>query len=496
MVASIATLAFTLGIAVLFRLARDGRSQTSKALWLPVAWLSLGGSRMVSEWLQMAPPSTADQYLEGSPLDRNVVTSMLAIGVLVLVARRQRLQAFAAANWPIILFYLYCGVSIFWSDYPDVALKRWIKTLGDLVMVTIVVTEANPTAAIKRVITRTAFLLIPLSILLIKYYPDLGRAYESWTWRLVYVGVTQNKNSLGMICMVLGVGCWWCLLQAFQSKNRYGWAIQIGNRDRWATMIAHGAVLAMSLWLLMIANSATSVVCLALGITVITLTSLIPIARQPAAVHFLTGTLQLGLISALFLDLGAGLLSGLQRDSTLTGRTVLWDQVLRMTVDPLFGAGYESFWLGTRLEDLWKIWWWHPRQAHNGYLETYLNLGWTGIILLAVVVIVGYARAVGAVYRREDTGSLRLAFIVVAIGYNLTEAAFKMMHPVWIFFLFAILAVPKVRVNQPSVPKVRVRKPSGAGLRIRGTPAIPNETRVTRREGSAEREGQRFHSKQ
>ena len=75
-------------------------------------------------------------------------------------------------NAPILLFFSYCAVSILWSDYPDVALRRWIKALGDLVMVMIILTDPEPLAALKRFLARTGFLLVPVSVLLIKYYPD------------------------------------------------------------------------------------------------------------------------------------------------------------------------------------------------------------------------------------------------------------------------------------------------------------------------------------
>ena len=69
-------------------------------------------------------------------------------------------------------------MSIGWSDYPDVAFKRWIKSLGDFVMVLIILTDRDRYAAIKRALTWTAFLLMPLSVLFIKFYPDLGRGYH------------------------------------------------------------------------------------------------------------------------------------------------------------------------------------------------------------------------------------------------------------------------------------------------------------------------------
>jgi O-antigen ligase len=136
------------------------------------------------------------------------------------------------------------------------------------------------------------------------------------------------------------------------------------------------------------------------------------------------------------------------RDTTLTGRTTLWDEVLRLTVDPLFGTGFESFWLGTRLETLWRLYWWHPNQAHNGYLEVFLNLGAAGLVLLAAVMVWGYRNVVESFRRDPATCGLRLAYFLVAALYNLTEAAFKGLHLVWIALLLAIMTVP-----DPSSPR-------------------------------------------
>jgi exopolysaccharide production protein ExoQ len=148
-------------------------------------------------------------------------------------------------------------------------------------------------------------------------------------------------------------------------------------------------------------------------------------------------------VYGLILNPGAGLAETVGRDSTLTGRTRLWNTVLSLTANPLFGAGYESFWLGERLQKVWETNWEHPNQAHNGYLEVYLDLGWVGLGLLALVMVWGYRSIIRALRCDPEAGRIRLAFFVVAVLYNLTEHAFRELHPVWIAFLFAVVIVPK-----------------------------------------------------
>jgi hypothetical protein len=59
----------------------------------------------------------------------------------------------------------------------------------------------------------------------------------------------------------------------------------------------------------------------------------------------------------------------------------------------------------------------------------------------------GYRNALNAYRSDPSSGSLRVAFLVIASIYNITEAAFKVMHPVWILFLFAATAVPQSQLQ-------------------------------------------------
>ena len=427
-----ATLLFVIGILFLFRLDRVRKGEVSPALWIPTAWLLIAGSRMLSEWRVNAGIDSPDQYFEGSPLDRLVLTGLLAAGLAVLAVRGRSSRTFLARNLPLVLFFAYCAASVMWSDYPGVAFKRWTKALGDLVMVMVVMTDRDPHAALRRVFTRAAFVLIPVSVLLVKYYPEWGRGYNRWTWTPFYGGVAIGKNGLGYVCLVFGLAALWSLLRTFDDGER---ARAIRSR------VAHGIVLVMALWLFWKADSATSLGCFLLGGTLLLMTSMPSLARTSATPHVVTaGVAFLALMVAL-LNAGGGLVEAMGRDTTLTGRTELWERLGRMTVDPLFGAGFESFWLGERVEKLWSVYWWQPRQAHNGYLELFLNLGWMGLALMGLVIACGYRNVAAAFRGQTGAGTLGFAFLAAALAYNVTEAAFKMMHPVWIALMLST-AVP------------------------------------------------------
>ena len=367
-------------LAVAFVLAlyvRDRRNQgkVSPALWLPVLWMVITGSRFVSQWISLGA-STALQTdgAEGSPLDAVYFLTLILAGFWVLSRRRMAVAAIIRNNRWLVALSIYAFVAILWSDFPFVALKRWIKTLGHPVMALIIMTDPDPVNALRIVMKRCAYFLIPFSVLLIKYFPQYGRSFDQWSGLPVNNGVGLTKNDLGYVCMIFGLFFFWNLLRAARSET---------SRERRWELTLSAVFLGQIAWLFWRANSVTSMASCALGIAVMLAAGVVN--RRFIAVYLVAG---LGLIAAanLAFDLYGSLLNLVGRDPSLTDRTKVWADVLAMQNNPILGAGFESFWLGSRIEALWAKWWWHPNQAHNGYIETYLNLGGIGVFLLAGVL--------------------------------------------------------------------------------------------------------------
>jgi O-antigen ligase len=121
-----------------------------------------------------------------------------------------------------------------------------------------------------------------------------------------------------------------------------------------------------------------------------------------------------------------------------------------MAGNPFIGTGFESFWLGSRANRMWAMYYFHPTQAHNGYLEVYLELGWIGIFLLAAIIFAGYRNALALLRTNPEAGRIRMTFIAVALVYNVTEAGFRMMTLTWIFLLLSATVVPSLALETAS----------------------------------------------
>ncbi len=442
MAPQIATVFFIFAILGLFVLDRHPNVKTSKALWVPVIWLWIAGSRNVSEWLHLdAPTNQGERYLEGSPTDRAILTILIAIGILVLIARRHRIGQLLRSSTPLLFYFTYCAISITWSDYPDVSFKRWVRAIGDVVMIMVILSDEEWLWALKRVLARVGFVLLPLSVLFTRYYPAIGRGFSSSGQFMYWTGVTTDKNGLGMICLIFGLASVWRFIEIFQGRE---------GTPRSKPILAQGILVLTTLWLLWESNSVTSISCFVLAVGLIAIPALFSFARKPVVV-FLLATVAIGVsTSILFSGGGGGVLHSIGRNTTLTGRTEVWHAVLRFAENPMIGTGYESFWLGDRITQIGAVTEAGIQQAHNGYLEIYVNLGWIGLACLAIIIIAGYRRLIFAVRQDPAAGKLRLAYFVLAIVYNFTEAGFKMMNPVWIFFLLSVIALPaRVEAESP-----------------------------------------------
>jgi len=417
----------------LFRLNREEKIRTSAALWIPTLWIFIGATRNLSVWFSFSSGGSGERYTEGNPLDQVAAAAMLAIGLIVLLKRSQRVTELLRANLPVVLFFVYCGISILWSDFPDVSFKRWLRAIGDIVMVLIVLSDVNWLTALRRVLARVGFISLPLSILFIRYFPELGRAYSkggasSWS------GVATGKNGLGMICLVFGLASLARFLEVYRGEK---------GRERTRPLLAQTAILGMTVYLLLKANSATSFACFFMCAVPMILISFFSFARKPIILHLMVTGIVGVAFCALFLNIGTGMVQDLGRDSTLTGRTDIWRSAFLQVQNPLLGSGYESFWIGPRLEAVQRLINQYLNQAHNGYIEIYLNLGWIGVVLLAVMIFAGYGRVVGAVRSMTPTAALGLPFFIANVAYNFTEAAFKMMHPLWICFFLVSMIKPE-----------------------------------------------------
>lgn len=431
---------FALIISILFStyllyLDFKQKPNVSYALWIPFIWLLIVASRMVNLWFMPESSSWAQsdvsQVAEGNPIDRNIFLILTIIGFIILLKRKISWSNFVKNNIWIFLLFTYFAISILWTDYPYVSFKRYIKAIGCLVMAMIVITEVNPLEAFKTMVRRCSYILIPLSIILIKYFPIYGRSYHRWSGKLSITGVTTNKNSLGALCLVCGIVIFGDLISYLRKQNG------ISNTKYFLLQLI---VFLMILWLLISCDSATSFMCFIIGISIFIVMGLHSVQHNTKKIgHYFFTIVFILMILEFTFNISGIIFGSLGRDSTLTGRIELWKDALAMKTNPFIGVGFEAFWLGDRMEFFWAKHTHRPSEIHNGYLETYLNLGIIGVSILITVIISSYKKIANKLVSNYNYARLFITYYTIILIFNVTESAFQPMHLIGFIFLITAM---------------------------------------------------------
>lgn len=389
----------------------------------------------MSQWFDLGGTiDPMDAYNDGSEIDRTIFLSLIVAGIIILVKRRINWIRFLSDNRWICLFVLFCGISILWSDDSFISLKRWIKAIGSVVMVLLILSEERPYEAVGALLRKLAFILIPLSILLIRYFPEYGRVYHQGI--PMFTGASTQKNTLGAVLLITGIYFCWNIIvnrRGIQNNN-YGWHKGLDV-----------VFIALIVWLSYLANSATALACLIISIGVLLVSRIPAISYKPRRLIILSAV---AMSILLLLEWTFGIydmmISTLGRDETLTTRMPLWEMLLQMDTNPLLGEGYEIFWSGSRMLLIWEKW---PDiiQSHNGYLELYLNVGLIGLSIFILSIISGLMSAFKHLSVDYAEGMLKLTFILAVVLNNWTEASIKPVSNMFIVYLIGILDITNLK---------------------------------------------------
>ncbi len=443
---ALAALLFTSILVVLmWRDVRQNPEQSS-GLWVPLIWMFLAGGRWASTWLDLRPPmDSPEAFAEGSPLDAAVFLSLIVAAIVTLIQRSLRWDEVIRRNALLVTYFAFCLVSATWSDEPLITVKRWLKDLGNPIMALVILTDKNPINALTTVLRRLSYLFLVLSVLFIRYYPDLGRQYHH-DGSPMYTGVGMQKNQLGQMCLIAGIYFAWLLIYA---RDRYR---AMEQKDRWITL----GLIGCTTWLQAMSNSQTALSCLIVCVTIIAMTRLPGFRGHPRRVPIalVCGALLFISLEGMF-DLRATILELLGRRPDLTDRTHIWSYLLTLGKNPFVGTGFMSFWMGGRMESVWLnvgtiI------QAHSGYLEQYLNLGWIGVGFIAMLMLRALVRIYVDFVEEPSMSMLRLCFLVAAALYNYTEAAFYGISNMWVLLLLAMIRAPS-QLSKSATHAVRRR---------------------------------------
>jgi exopolysaccharide production protein ExoQ len=293
---------------------------------------------------------------------------------LVLVDYRMVLGNYRKYLWLFAFGILAC-LSIFWSAAPGVTARAAIQYLSHIICALI---------AMRILDIRTITLGAVAGVALVLLYSIAfgGYEYDAVDGTFSFVGAFDSKNQLGLYA---SLGIYFSFAAVFV----------LGERRVW--IIGCGIVGLLSAYCLLAAQSATSVIATAAVVALcVGMRVILFLSPRNRKLLFTAVAVSGGVLAVAGVYLGATdlVLGAFGKDSTLTGRTYLWQQGIAAAIlHPIFGIGYQAYWVQgfSEPERLWEEFFITARGGfhfHNTFIETTVETGLVGCLLLCMVLLV------------------------------------------------------------------------------------------------------------
>ena len=341
---------------------------------------------------------------EGSNIINQILFAFLFISSVTLIIKNPtNTLNFIRKEKYLAIFIVFCLLSAIWSSYSLLSFKRSFQLLTTY-MVLMNSVLFLPYRSIIRVIKIILFTYVIVTIfsgLFISQAIDP----DFKTWR----GIEIQKNMLGQKSLLIFV-----LSLLFFEKDQ----------NRISKVISY-SVLILSGLIILLAYSSTNIMGLGLVLFLLVIFFIETIFKPIGAGRYTTVIIILFafclsitviLFSKETLELITGMLG---KDLSFSGRTEIWAYLWPQAMKKFWlGYGYCTYWVmnSPRLAQFQYFFDFQINEAHNGYLEIMLQLGFIGILLL-VFFIVSFAKRALKIDNKVALISLVAVFLL-----NFTEA--------------------------------------------------------------------------
>jgi O-antigen ligase len=322
---------------------------------------------------------TVGDVAQGDIVTQIIWSGIYIVTLLLILMRWKSFVRVATRDKLLLLLVGIALVSVLWSAAPELTIRRSAALVGTTLFGAYVAARYSMSELL-RLLAWGISIAALFSIIFALVFPSYGiytdPRGEAWK------GIYWHKNMLGRTMAVSGTVF---LLLALS-----------GRRYRWVAWCGFG----LSSTLLLLSESVTSLASL------LAILALYPFYRalrgqRNLVVPLYIGALLASGVVAIWLASNTGsVLGAFGRDTTLSGRTELWDAVLVMIrQQPWLGYGYGAFWQGWEgpSAQVWLMMF-HIGTgygaADNGYLDLALDLGLLGVSVFALGFLRLFLRAI------------------------------------------------------------------------------------------------------
>lgn len=379
----------------------------------------------------------------------------LMIWILFAIAFLRSSLVALRAHWSIWVFPAFALLSTLWSETHLMTLRHSLELMATVGCAAVAARHLAPRQLLMA-LSCAFFIISVLSIVIGRYIMNPPE----------FVGVFESKNQLALFVSLVLITNFSLLID-----RSFGWMIRI-----WSAVCI---VVGFLLFEIMDRTSTTAVIMSVLGPAILFANYALANAKRPTRRLVLCLALVLGAIALAAIAMAGDtvldlVLTGLGKDSTLTGRTVLWARALHVIPEhPLLGQGFEAFWRENYVEaeSIWQLYNYGESYGfhfHNTYIETAVGLGFVGCAILVYFMI---ATTIRVVRWSWDDRSIVSSFYVTLMA-NLLLRSFFEVDVTYQFYYGATLFYAMMYFGYEYAP-LRRRPPAAAPRGLSPTrPAI------------------------
>lgn len=327
---------------------------------------------------------------------------LISIGMLLWQWARLRF------NKEIVLIFVIVAVALcsaYWANDPSVSIRRSAALAGTTIF-GIALAISLDRKQIMFVLNSFTLLFFAVTIVLAVIFREFSfhqvGGFAGFAGALR--GPFNHKNDMGHVVGLLLV------ILAISGKSSM-------SKFVWAVSVAAGSVLLIAT---LSAGSLVAVIAGFGGTYVVAKIALTP-SSQLRMLVWLTLLLSGAVLAFFWDDFLALVLDSLGKDSTLSDRTLIWNLVILSGKDNwILGSGYGVAWLGAAADTVKSGLYASINNAHNGFLEIWLQIGAVGVALV-VLLLMFAAIKLNVNFRRNDPtfGRASLAILIYVIVENI-----------------------------------------------------------------------------
>lgn len=367
-------------------------------------------------------------YIRGDVTMQIIWVVLYLFGLILIVRSRRDVLSALRSNILIVVLIGYVFLSILWSPFTDLSLRRGVAVALTTAMGIYLGSKQDFGNLVKIMAWSYGFIII-LCILVLLFFTGYG-TQDIGGSATAFKGIYGHKNTLGYNMVFSFVAWSWIYF-----SKLYKPVIPL------FFMFASAALLIPS-------HSMTSILIFLFILYLYVMYVIFTFDKMIfAGVASIATALMIYLIVSVSFYISDHSLEEffvdiLRRDITVSSRTIIWKAVwLDILKQFWFGYGFAGYWPGTgqSLAFLFKDL--DPQEitsAHNGLFETWLNIGFTGVLLLLAYYFQTLFRLFHNMIRDKNDMSFLFMFLFVSAFtlYNSVENhVFFRNSIIWILFV-------------------------------------------------------------